>query len=101
MNMRTFLYRSALVASLVFLAIALVVFLFGLLAWVDWKMHLEQGYAPPLISLVGILVAAIGTFSGVFFGWRSDRRQARELQLKLAELERKLVGLEDQKSGKE
>ena len=90
MTWRDFSYRAATLAAAAFLALAVLGVLYGVVAYIDWKMHLEQGYAPPLISLFGVLIAAIGTFTAVFFGWRSDRRQAKELELKMTELEKKL-----------
>lgn len=61
---------------------------------INWMLRLEQGYAPPLISMFAVLVAAIGTFSGVFFGWRKDRREARDAALNAQELELRIKELE-------
>ena len=44
---------------------------------------------------VGILIlTALSTFSAVFLGWRLDRRQAKELNLKTKDLELKIKELE-------
>ena len=48
------------------------------------------------IALAALIVSSMTAFSGVYFGWQDDRRDAaeselrvRELQLKVAELERR------------
>ncbi len=47
-----------------------------------------------LVSIAGVCVAAIGIFAGIVFGWRSDRRQAREAVLRVKELELKITELQ-------
>ena len=39
-----------------------------------------------VISAISVVIAAVGTLSGVLLGWRSDRRQAREHGLKMEQL---------------
>jgi hypothetical protein len=46
------------------------------------------------IPLITLLITFIGTFSTIFLGWRLDRRQAKELELKTKELELKIKELE-------
>lgn len=43
------------------------------------------------IAVFTAIVSAIGTFSTVILAWRSDRRDAREKELKIARLERELA----------
>ena len=43
-----------------------------------------------LIPVATLLLTAIGTFAAVFFGWRIDRRQSKELELKIKELAHRL-----------
>jgi hypothetical protein len=43
-----------------------------------------------LVSAFTALISAIGTISAVILAWRSDRRDAREKALKIAQLEREL-----------
>lgn len=40
-----------------------------------------------ILAIGGIFLASVTTFTGVYFGWRRDRREARLLELKLHELE--------------
>ena len=48
----------------------------------------DQQFAFPaiLIGVGGLLLAAITTIAGVYFGWRKDRREARLLQLQVEKL---------------
>ena len=94
MNWRNLSYWVAIAASTIFLLGALGLMGIVLIQYVDWKMHLGQGYAPPLISMIGVLVAAVGTFAGVFFGWRNDRRQAKEVSVKNQEMELRIQEFE-------
>jgi ABC-type Fe3+ transport system permease subunit len=43
------------------------------------------------ISFLAMMVAAMGTSSSILLGWRADRRQTEEFQLKIHQLERKLA----------
>jgi hypothetical protein len=40
-----------------------------------------------LISVVTCFVSTVSTFSSLWLSWRADRRQAREADLKIAQLE--------------
>jgi hypothetical protein len=44
-----------------------------------------------LITAVTAIVSAIGTISTIILAWRSDRRDAREKELKIAQLEQELA----------
>jgi hypothetical protein len=44
-----------------------------------------------LLSSLSTFVATIGTASAVLLAWRTDRRQAEELKLKIAQLELQLA----------
>ncbi len=44
-----------------------------------------------IIPVATLLLTAISTFFAIFFGWRVDRRQKKELELKILELERKIA----------
>ena len=41
-----------------------------------------------------LVLTALSSFSAVFLGWRLDRRQAKELNLKTKDLELKITELE-------
>ena len=63
----------------------------------DGSGNLDTGILMIVGSTLASAVAAIGTLSGVYFGWRKDRRDAaeaklnsEELALKIRELEKKL-----------
>ena len=43
------------------------------------------------ISFLAMMVAAMGTSSSILLGWRADRRQTEEFELKIQQLERKLA----------
>jgi hypothetical protein len=40
-----------------------------------------------LISCVTCFVTALGSFSAMFLAWRLDRRQSREAELRLAQMQ--------------
>ena len=64
------------------------------MTYVDSKAHTLSAASFPwaeLLPFATILFTAISTFSAVFFGWRVDRRQTRELELKVKELELKIA----------
>src|SRR5215213_924637 len=42
------------------------------------------------VSVCTAVISAIGTVSTIILAWRSDRRDAREKELKIAQLEREL-----------
>jgi NADH:ubiquinone oxidoreductase subunit H len=50
-------------------------------------------YLLAITPFLAVIVSAIGTSGTIFFGWRADRRHARELALKVAELEATLSRL--------
>lgn len=43
-----------------------------------------------LITVGALVVAALANFFGIIFGWRKDRREAKEYRLRIADLERRL-----------
>jgi len=47
-----------------------------------------------LVPLLTVFITSISTLSAIFLGWRLDRRQARELELKTKDLELKIKELE-------
>ena len=87
---RTAAYWSALFVAVLFVLTSIAVFF---ATYVDIWAHLERTRAFPwseLAAIAAFVLTALTTFSGIFFGWRLDRRQAKELQLKVTELESKL-----------
>jgi len=47
-----------------------------------------------LLTMGSVLISGVTAFTAVFFGWRQDRRQARDLELKTKELQIKLLELQ-------
>jgi hypothetical protein len=47
-----------------------------------------------VIPLVTLFLTSLTTFSAILLGWRLDRRQAKELELKTKDLELKIKELE-------
>jgi hypothetical protein len=43
------------------------------------------------ISFLAMMVAAMGTSKSILMGWRADRHQTEEFELKIQQLERKLA----------
>jgi hypothetical protein len=41
-----------------------------------------------------LLISSVTALASIFFGWRQDRRQARDLELKLKELQIKMLELQ-------
>lgn len=41
---------------------------------------------PSYLAVGGLLLASIATFSGVYFGWRKDRREAQLLKMQIEKL---------------
>jgi len=83
-------YWSVLLLSIIFVIVALGVFA---ATYIDIKAHLDtiQGKNwTDILPVLTLLLTAITTFAAVFFGWRIDRRQSKELELKIIELEHKL-----------
>jgi hypothetical protein len=86
---RSFAYWAALIFSILFVIASLAIFV--ALYFSDQWMLLQSGVTwRELSQALTLVLTAIGTFSAVFFGWRLDRRQARELELKIKELELKI-----------
>ena len=86
---RAVAYWSALVLSILFVLTSILVLL---ATFVDIWGHMHKFASFPwgqLIPFITLVLTAIGTFSAVFFGWRIDRRQTKELELKIQELESK------------
>ncbi|MDW3195480.1 MAG: hypothetical protein R8G66_24095 [Cytophagales bacterium] len=77
-------YWSALVISVLFVCTTMILLV---ATYVDIKAHSEN--INKLLPTLTLFISAIGTFSTVFFGWRIDRRQSKELELKIKELEAK------------
>jgi hypothetical protein len=48
------------------------------------------------VSVCTAVISAIGTISTIILAWRSDRRDAREKELKIAQLERELEAAKEQ-----
>ncbi len=84
-NFRTFAYWTALIISILFVGSTMM---FLLVTYVDIKAHAQS--LTELIPILTLFVSAMGTFSAVYFGWRIDRRQSKEFELKIKELELKL-----------
>ncbi len=54
---------------------------------IDPKLALYSFY----VSVCTLMVSIIGTASAILLGWRADRRQARETELKIQQLELQLA----------
>lgn len=50
------------------------------------------------ITVFTAIVSAIGTFSTIILAWRSDKRDAREKELKIAQLERELAASSERRT---
>lgn len=50
-----------------------------------------------LVAGGGLVLASIATLSGVYFGWRKDRREAAKFKIEMEELRRKSATEEDAK----
>jgi hypothetical protein len=50
-----------------------------------------SGIDPIMLSLGMFVVTAIGTGSAILLGWRSDRREAAEMELRIEQLELQLA----------
>jgi hypothetical protein len=48
----------------------------------------------PLISLATMLISFMGTVSTMYFSWRTDRRTARESDLKVIQMQQQIVELQ-------
>jgi hypothetical protein len=46
------------------------------------------------IALAALIISSVTAFSGVYFGWQSDRRDAAESELRVRELQLKVNQLE-------
>ena len=65
----------------------------------DWALPPENDTRVPLdpmermlpIALLTFFVSAIGTALAVIFGWRAERRQNKELQLRVLQLESQIA----------
>jgi hypothetical protein len=79
-----------LVFSIVLVVAAILLPVFYLSAGAVERGLESPSWLDRFIPLATLFLTAIGTFAAVFFGWRGDRRQARELELKVKELEIKL-----------
>jgi hypothetical protein len=91
---RGIVYWIVLVLSVLFVLGSIVVFV---VTYVNIRFHLESARQVPLKDLVPVgtlVLTATSTFSAVFFAWRVDRRQAKELELKTKDLEMKMKELE-------
>jgi hypothetical protein len=51
------------------------------------RQQINGGDSILIISGVTCAVSTISTFSSLWLSWRADRRQAREMKLKIAQLE--------------
>ena len=91
-------FRAGVIVSVVWLCVALLV-LFG---YATWTIKGPQPPGPPdpaaagadwtaLLSLGTLLITGVGTLSTVLLSWRVDRRQAREFELRIRELEHQLT----------
>jgi hypothetical protein len=83
---RAVAYRTALLVSTVFVLAVLLAIV------VNTKAHAQFWTA--VFTYGGALLSAVVAFSGVFFGWGTDRREAKDLKLKVKGLEIKLHDLE-------
>jgi len=91
---RGIIYWIVLVLSVLFVFVSVVDFV---VTYIDIRLHLASARQVPLKDLVpvgALVLTSISTFSAVFFAWRVDRRQARELELKTKDLEMKMKELE-------
>lgn len=43
-----------------------------------------------VIATLTLILSTLGTVASIIFGWRADRRQVKELELKVKELEKKM-----------
>lgn len=96
MSFRTVAYWTALIVSSVFvLAVSAAI----VVSYIDFQAHSESLDRPDrqaaIVAYGALLISAVTAFSGVFFGWRKDRREARELELRVRELEQQLEGPSD------
>lgn len=87
----TVAYWTAFLVSAAFiLAVSIAI----VTTYVDFMAHAELWSQAKIQTVVvgygALFVSAVAAFSGVFFGWRKDRRDVRELELKLRELEHRL-----------
>jgi hypothetical protein len=88
-------YRTALVASAALLvSTASLVILAAYVAAAQHGEHITR----TIFANGGMLLGAIAVFSGVFFGWRIDRRKAKDLEqrgidleIQLRDVQRRLV----------
>lgn len=53
---------------------------------------------PTLLTVFTAIVSAIGTVSSTILAWRSDRRDARDKELRIAQLERELEAAREKPS---
>jgi len=87
---RAFAFWLAVVVSL-----TLLVLVMGIAAWVYRYVnsHPRETNGSHGLSLTltygALILIASGLFLGVIFGWRHERREARDLRRQFAELQRK------------
>lgn len=51
---------------------------------------------PTVVSVCATIVSALGIISTAILAWRKDRREAREYEFKIAQLERELAAIREQ-----
>jgi uncharacterized membrane protein YbhN (UPF0104 family) len=98
---RAVAYWTALIVSAVFfLAISLAI----VATFIDVKAHAhlwsDERVKAAILAYGALFLSAVAALSGVFFGWRKDRREAKDLELKTKELEIKLRELESRLNGR-
>src|SRR5277367_165958 len=54
----------------------------------------EAASTSPVPVIATLIVSVIGTASTIFFAWRSDRRAAKESDLKTVQMQRQIAELE-------
>jgi hypothetical protein len=75
-------------------SIAIVLFGFLFIAGVVIDVVTHPSQAAVVTSLVTTIVSAVGTISTVFFAWRTDRRTAKESELKLIQMQQQILELQ-------
>lgn len=81
-------YFTALLFACVF--VASVVFLLGSVGGV-FRSTSETPIWPVVVAIVATISSAVGTISNTVLGWRKDRREMQEQELKIKQLEQELA----------
>jgi hypothetical protein len=88
---RAIAYWTALMACSAFL---LAVSAAIVATYVDVRAHArlwsDDQIRATVLAYGGLLISGLTALAGIFFGWRKDRRDAKEFRIRVRELERKL-----------